>query len=225
MHAAVESPEVVIFDCDGVLVDSERIAVEIDVAVLERVGLKMTKAEVIDRFVGRAASVMDAAIEHHLGHSLSPELQAEFDQLYREAFERDLRPVPGVIDAVAQLDLSTCVASSSTPESLHRKLMHVGLYDTFAGSIFSAVEVRNGKPAPDLFIYAAERMGVIPHRCVVVEDSQYGVQAARAAGMHAFAFASGFVDPEALRGPDTTLFTEMSQLPALIESFANQSPR
>jgi FMN phosphatase YigB (HAD superfamily) len=94
---------------------------------------------------------MDAAIEEHLGRSISPELKAEFDQLYVEAFERDLAPIPGIAQALADLDHLTCVASSSTPDSLRRKLAHVGLYDTFADRIFSAVEVANGKPAPDLF--------------------------------------------------------------------------
>ena len=149
----------VIFDCDGVLVDSERIAVEIDLLVLNRVGLTMTKQDVIDRFVGRSASVMDSAIEEHLGGPVSPELQAEFDHLYVEAFERDLAPVPGIGQALAALTHPTCVASSSTPDSLRRKLTHVGLYDTFAGRIFSAVEVANGKPAPDLFLHAAKCQG------------------------------------------------------------------
>lgn len=206
----------VIFDCDGVLVDSERIAVEIDLVVLERVGLTLTKQDVVDRFVGRSASVMDAAIEEHLGRPVSPELQAEFDQLYVDAFERDLAPVPGIRQALADLNHPTCVASSSTPASLRRKLKRVGLYDTFAGRIFSAVEVADGKPAPDLFLHAAGQIKTPPDRCVVVEDSRYGVQAARAAGMHVFAFATELVDPQSLQGPATTLFSQMSELPSLI---------
>jgi HAD superfamily hydrolase (TIGR01509 family) len=210
-------PDLVIFDCDGVLIDSERIAVEVDLIVLKRAGLSMTKQEVVRRFLGRSTSVMEAAIEAHQGKPLEPEVKAEFEQLYVEAFERDLEPVPGIVDALARLDRPTCVASSSTPESLYRKLTRVGLYDHFAGRIFSAVEVRSGKPAPDLFLFAAERMGADPRRCVVVEDSLYGVQAARAAGMRVLAFASELVDPQSLEGPDTTLFTDMAQLADLIE--------
>ena len=221
MSAPSGRPGLVIFDCDGVLVDSERIAVEIDVAVLARVGLNLSRQQVVERFVGRSASVMEAAIEQHLGDRLTPELQAEFDQLYTDAFARDLEPVTGIRDTLSQLDGPTCVASSSTPESLRRKLTRVGLWDHFAGRVFSAEQVANGKPAPDLFLYAAERMGQSPARCVVVEDSSFGVQAARAAGMHAFAFKTELVDPQTLRGPHTTLFSDMSELPTLIRSHQN----
>ncbi len=209
-------PKLVIFDCDGVLVDSEPIAVRIDLLVLERVGLKLSEAEVIDRFVGRSPAVMRQAIEHHLGHPLEPEVQDEFEQLYIDAFSAELRAVDGVQAALSEIRQVTCVASSSEPPSLERKLRLVGLYERFAGRIFSATEVPNGKPAPDLFLYAADRMGVSPGLCVVVEDSQYGVLAARAAGMHAFAYASGYVDPALLVGPGTTVFTDMRELPRLL---------
>lgn len=209
-------PKLVIFDCDGVLVDSEPIAVRVDLLVLERVGLKLSEAEVIDRFVGRSPAVLRQAIEHHLGHPLEPEVQDEFEQLYIDAFSAELRPVDGVQTALSEIRQATCVASSSEPQSLERKLRLTGLYEDFAGRIFSAAEVPNGKPAPDLFLHAADRMGISPDLCVVVEDSQYGVQAARAAGMHAFAYASGYVDPCLLVGADTTIFTDMRELPRLL---------
>jgi HAD superfamily hydrolase (TIGR01509 family) len=216
MSASNRPPDLVIFDCDGVLVDSEPIAIKLDLALLERVGLKMTEQELIDRFLGRSDSVLQEVIAARLGHPLDAELKEQFDQLHIEALERELKPVPGVIDALARLQRPICVASSSTPESLHRKLTLTGLYERFEGHIFSAVEVPNGKPAPDLFLYAAHQMGVEPDRCVVVEDSVYGVLAARAAGMHVYAYASGLVNPETLRGPETTLFTDMSQLVQLV---------
>jgi HAD superfamily hydrolase (TIGR01509 family) len=216
MSASNRPPDLVIFDCDGVLVDSEPIAIKLDLALLERVGLKMTEQELIDRFLGRSDSVLQEVIAARLGHPLDAELKEQFDRLHIEALERELKPVPGVIDALARLQRPICVASSSTPESLHRKLTLTGLYERFEGHIFSAVEVPNGKPAPDLFLYAAHQMGVEPDRCVVVEDSVYGVLAARAAGMHVYAYASGLVNPETLRGPETTLFTDMSQLVQLV---------
>ncbi len=207
--------ELVIFDCDGVLVDSEPIGVRYDMLMLERVGLVMTEAEVIDRFVGRSGSVLREYIEDELGHPLDRALEDEMRQFYLDALAADLHAVDGVSDALARIDVPMCVASSSEPDSLRWKLRHVGLLDHFGG-IFSAAEVEHGKPAPDLFLYAARRMGVAPDRCAVVEDSQYGVQAARAAGMAVFAYASGFTDSTRLTGDHTTIFTDMRDLPELL---------
>ena len=209
-------PELVILDCDGVLVDSEPIAVAIDLQLLGRVGLTLSRQEVIDRFVGRSAGVMTATIEAHLGAPIGAELAREFDGLYAAAMERDLEPVPGVVEALARVELPVCVASGSYPDSLRRKLTRVGLQERFAGRVFSAAQVAHGKPAPDLFLHAARTLGVVPERCVVVEDSRPGVEAARAAGMHVFAYAGGFVDPATLHGPGTTLFSDMGRLPELL---------
>ncbi len=214
--------ELVTFDCDGVLVDSEPISVQIDMLVLERVGMPMSRAEVIDRFVGRSKAVMLAAIEQHLGEPLSPILDQEFERLYDDAFEEQLRAVDGIDEALAGISYPTCVASSSEPASLRFKLKLVGLYEQFAGRIFSASEVKRGKPAPDLFLYAAERMGARPEACVVIEDSQYGVQAARAAGMDVFAYASGLVDARLLAGERTVLFDDMQALPSMLAARESQ---
>jgi HAD superfamily hydrolase (TIGR01509 family) len=214
--------ELVIFDCDGVLVDSEPISVQVDMLVLERVGMQMSRADVIDRFVGRSKTVMLGAIEQHLGEPLSPTLEREIDQLYAEAFDRELTAVDGVHEALAGISLPTCVASSSEPHSLRHKLELVGLYEQFAGRIFSATEVEHGKPAPDLFLYAAERMGVPPEACLVVEDSQYGVQAAHAARMEVLAYDSRLVDPRLLDGKRTVLFSDMRDLPRLVSTRVSQ---
>ncbi|HEY6397676.1 MAG TPA: HAD family hydrolase [Solirubrobacteraceae bacterium] len=214
--------ELVIFDCDGVLVDSEPISVQIDMLVLERVGMPMSRAEVINRFVGRSPAVMRAAIQQHLGEPLSPVLVQEFERLYENAFEEQLRAVNGIHEALAGISYPTCVASSSEPASLRYKLKLVGLYEQFAGRIFSASEVKRGKPAPDLFVYAAERMGARPEACVVIEDSQYGVQAARAAGMDVFAYASELVDARLLTGERTVLFDDMRALPSMLAAGESQ---
>ncbi len=208
--------ELVIFDCDGVLIDSERLAVPIDGAILNHFGIDIPEAEIIDRFVGRSSSVLPEFIEARLGHPLPAGWDVPFRRLYREAYEAELRPIDGIEAALDQITLPICVASSSEPEPLRSKLELAGLYDRFAGSVFSAAEVRNGKPAPDLFLYAAERMGAEPTRCAVVEDSQYGVQAARAAGMKAFGFAGGLTRAESLEGPVTTVFDDMRDLPRLL---------
>jgi HAD superfamily hydrolase (TIGR01509 family) len=208
--------ELVIFDCDGVLVDSERLAVPIDIAVLAGFGIRMTEAEVIERFMGRSATVMRDAIEVHLGHPLTDEQHARYEQIYADAYEAELTPVDGVVQALDQIRLPTCVASSSEPVGLRRKLELADLLARFDGRIFSAVEVAHGKPAPDLFLHAAQRMGADPARCVVVEDSHHGVEAARAAGMWAFAYAGGLTAAATLEGPRTTVFSDMRRLPALI---------
>jgi HAD superfamily hydrolase (TIGR01509 family) len=214
--------ELVIFDCDGVLVDSERLAVPIDVAMLGDVGIHLTEDEVIEQFVGRSSRVMRDVMETHLGHPLTAERQEGYERLYAEAYETDLAPVDGVEQALDQISGPTCVASSSEPAGLRRKLELTGLLARFEGHIFSADEVANGKPAPDLFLYAAERMGADPAGCVVVEDSRPGVQAARAAGMYAFAYAGGLTRASLLEGAGTTVFTDMRRLPALISQRARR---
>jgi HAD superfamily hydrolase (TIGR01509 family) len=210
------SLELIIFDCDGVLVDSERISVAIDMLVLERMGMPMSRGEVIDRFVGRSPAVMRAAIEQHLGAPLSPSLEQEFERLYADAFDRELTAVDGIHEALSGISQPVCVASSSEPRSLRHKLELVGLYERFAGRIFSATEVRRGKPAPDLFLHAAAKMNTPPEACLVIEDSQYGVQAARAAGMDVFAYDSGLIDTRRLVGERTVVFEDMRALPSMV---------
>jgi HAD superfamily hydrolase (TIGR01509 family) len=206
----------VIFDCDGVLVDTERIAVRIDMIVLAELGWPMTEAEVVERFMGRSDEEMTADIEAHLGHRLPASWEEPFRHLYRQAFEAELEPVAGVVEALDAIAIPTCVASSGTHEKIRFTLGLTGLYERFAGRIFSVSDVARGKPAPDLFLHAADRMGVPPARCAVVEDSRYGVEAARAAGMRAFGYAGGLAPKGALAGPQTIVFEDMRELPDLL---------
>jgi HAD superfamily hydrolase (TIGR01509 family) len=141
----------------------------------------------------------------------------EIEQQYRDAFAAELTPVDGVLEALERIALPSCVASSGTHEHLRYTLSLTGLYDRFAGRIFSAEDVCAGKPAPDLFLHAAAEMGANPVGCVVVEDSRPGVQAARAAGMRALAYAGGLAPAELLEGPDTVVFDDMRELPRLLE--------
>ena len=208
----------VIFDCDGVLVDTERIAVKIDVVVLSRLGWTLTEAEVIDRFMGRTDEEMTREIEAHLGRRLPRDWEEPFRHLYRDAFAAELAPVPGIVDALDAIALPTCVASSGTHEKIRFTLGLTGLNEPFAGRIFSASEVARGKPAPDLFLLAASRMAVSPAACAVVEDSRYGVEAARAAGMRAFGYAGGLAPRRSLEGPHTVVFDDMRELPRLLAS-------
>ncbi len=210
--------DLVIFDCDGVLVDSERISVQIDRRVMAEFGIQISEAEVIERFMGRSEGTMIQAIEAHLGRAVPADWDEGYEAMYRTAFEAELAPVDGVLDALDAITQPTCVASSSQPDGLRYKLELCGLLQRFGDRVFSAAQVKNGKPAPDLFLFAADRLGVNPSRCVVIEDSPYGVQAARAAGMHALAYAAGMVPVRALAGPGTTVFKDMRKLPALLDA-------
>ena len=208
--------ELVVFDCDGVLVDSEVIAVRVDQLVLADLGWRLELDEIVKRFVGRSEAHFIAAIEEQLGIELGADWDRKYDSWYRAAFERGLVAVDGVVEALDGIRLPHCVASSGSHAKMQRTLGQTGLLHRFAGRIFSATEVAHGKPAPDLFLHAARTLGTAPERCAVVEDSAHGVQAARSAGMHVFAYAGGVTPAERLAGPGTTVFHDMRQLPALI---------
>ncbi|MDQ0757188.1 HAD family phosphatase [Arthrobacter sp. B3I4] len=214
--AAPEPFELVLFDCDGVLVDSEKISVRVDQRVLADLGWELELEEIVQRFVGRSEANFIAAVEHQLGIELAEGWDRRYEPWYRDAFERGLTAVDGVEEALDRLGLPHCVASSGSHEKMQRTLGQTGLFHRFAGRIFSATEVARGKPAPDLFLHAAGTLRTDPGRCAVVEDSAYGVQAARAAGMHAFAYAGGVTPAERLAGPGTTVFFDMRELPELI---------
>jgi HAD superfamily hydrolase (TIGR01509 family) len=208
--------ELVIFDCDGVLVDSERIAVRLEVALGAELGWPLTEGEVVDRFIGRSHTVIREQVAAQLGEDTAAIWSQRFEQLHREAVDAGLAPVDGLPEALDALTLPTCVASNGSHEKMQHTLGRTGLYERFEGRIYSASEVSRGKPAPDLFLHAARQMGADPGACVVVEDSQPGVHAARAAGMRAFGYAGGLTPAERLEGPATMVFYDMRKLPALI---------
>ncbi|WP_406202783.1 HAD family hydrolase [Kitasatospora sp. NBC_01560] len=208
--------ELVIFDCDGVLVDSERIAMRVQVALGAELGWPLTEEEVVALFIGRSQASITAQISERLGAGTAAVWWERFEQLHREAVDNGLEAVDGLPEALAAIDLPVCVASSGSHEKMRHTLGRTGLYERFAGRIHSATEVARGKPAPDLFLYAAERMGVDPAACAVVEDSRPGVEAARAAGMRAFGYAGGLTTAELLEGPDTVVFDDMRKLPGLL---------
>ncbi|MEV7547200.1 HAD family hydrolase [Streptomyces sp. NPDC089915] len=208
--------ELVIFDCDGVLVDSERIAVRVQVALGARLGWPLTEDEVVDRFIGRSHTAIREQVAERLGEETAAVWAEGFEELHREAVDAGLAPVDGLPEALDALTLPTCVASSGSHDKMRHTLGRTGLYERFAGRIHSASEVAHGKPAPDLFLHAARRMGVDPAACVVVEDSRPGVLAARAAGMRSLGYAGGLTPARLLEGPGTTVFHDMRELPALI---------
>ncbi|HTO01581.1 MAG TPA: HAD family hydrolase [Microthrixaceae bacterium] len=209
--------DLVIFDCDGVLVDSERLAVRVEAELITSLGWELTESDVLERFVGRSDSYMLAQIEVALGRRLP-----EWDELYQsrlhEAFMSELTAVDGIAEALEQLTIPDCVASSGTHDKMRLTLGHTGLFAHFDGRIHSATEVGNGKPAPDLFLHAAAHYNVDPRNCVVVEDSRSGVEAARAAGMRSLGYSGGLTPPSWLEGPSTLVFDDMADLVILIES-------
>ena len=185
------APDLIIFDCDGVLVDSEVLAVKALKQVLGEAGVPATEA-MIGRCFGMKQADILARIAHETGVAIPSDVPARVWPATRSWFERALTAMPGVERFLVALgDRPRCVASSSSPERIRMSLALTGLDRFFGANIFSAQQVARGKPAPDLFLFAAERMKTDPERAVVIEDSLYGVQGARAAGMRAFGFLGG----------------------------------
>ena len=180
----------VIFDCDGVLVDSEALACQVDADLLTELGIPYTRDEIIRQFVGVSLKDMITRIERDRGCTLPADFGETLNRTLYARFESELQPIPGVREAILALPHRRCVASSSLPERIAFSLRLTGLDDLFE-HIFSASEVARGKPAPDLFLHAAARMEMPPAQCLVIEDSTAGVQAARAAGMNVIGFAGG----------------------------------
>lgn len=184
-------PALVIFDCDGVLVDSEPISLACLTGALNRIGVPIDLATVRTRFAGTSmASIMDH-IAQDFGVVAPDGFVAAVKTETLRAFDAELRAMAGSAEMISGLDLPACVASSSDPVRLRHSLGITGLLPLFDGRIFSSVEVPRGKPFPDLFLHAAARMGATPSSCLVVEDSVPGVTAARAAGMTVIGFTGG----------------------------------
>ncbi len=182
--------DLVIFDCDGVLIDSELLSVRADLACLAEDGIAVSADEIVERYTGISMAGMLADLEARHGRTL-PDFARRHQRRLEAIFEAELRAIPGVAAVLDSLQGKVCVASSGSPERLRHALSLVGLFARLHPNIFSASEVARGKPAPDLFLYAAQRMGVVSHRVVVVEDSLPGVAAAVAAGMTAIGFTGG----------------------------------
>jgi HAD superfamily hydrolase (TIGR01509 family) len=208
--------DLIIFDCDGVLVDSEPISNRVFTAALRELGFDWSYEQVCARFIGLSMTRCTELIEEDLGRSVPERF---LDELQRRTFEmfrtEGLAAVRGVSEMLDRLDMPFCVASSGEPEKMQTTLGLTGLLPRFTGRMFSAQQVRRGKPAPDLFLFAAESCGVAPERCVVVEDSVPGVRAAVTARMTVFGYAERS-DHAALAASGAVVFDSMTDLPALI---------
>lgn len=217
--------DLIIFDCDGVLVDSEVISCRVHAEVLTRHGYPITADEVFTRFLGRSALAASREVEAELGRALPDDFDAQLKAALFDEFAVSLQAVPHVAEALAAIATPVCVASSGTPDKIRTSLTYTGLLPHLAPHIFSATQVAHGKPAPDLFLFAAARIGAAPGRCLVIEDSVPGITAARAAGMTAFGFSggshcrAGHAETLIAAGAKTG-FDDMRQLPEMIRKIA-----
>lgn len=207
--------DLIIFDSDGVLVDSEPVSNRIFAEYLNEIGLPITYEECVQRFVGRSMISCIDIIENQLGHRVPESFGDDILARTLDAFRSELQPTPGVLDALQRINVSICVASSGAPTKLQTALTVTGLIDRFNEKLFTASQVQRGKPFPDLFLYAADAMGASPARCAVVEDALVGVQAGLAAGMTVFGFAPDG-DASALAAAGAHVFTRMDELPTLL---------
>jgi HAD superfamily hydrolase (TIGR01509 family) len=207
--------DLVIFDNDGVLVDSEWHANGILADLLCEAGLPSTREGCIAEYMGSSMGRVREIAERRLGRALPADLEDRYHDRLFEAFRTRLTAVPGVTEALGDIATPTCVASSGTHERIRLALTTTGLLPRFEGRIFSAQDVAHGKPAPDLFLHAAASFGIRPDRCAVVEDSPLGVEAANRAGMTAFGFAR-MTPADRLRDAAGGVFTSMDQLPRLL---------
>lgn len=206
--------DAVVFDCDGVLVDSEVLSSQVSRRILADLGWDVDLHTLMETYTGCSAEFFRAAVERNTGRRLAPDWLQPYRPWFEEAFRKELREVAGISAALDSLDVPTAVASNSDHERIRLSLELVGLLPRFEGRISSARDVPRGKPAPDVYLHAADMLKVLPERCIAVEDSAFGIEAARSAGMRVLAYQVGptHVD-EKLR---TTVFRRMSILPYLI---------
>lgn len=218
--------ELVLFDCDGVLVDSETIICRIEADELTRIGFAITPQELATRFLGVSAATTYAEVERELGRPLPESFGACVEARVFKAFKRELRHISGVPEALVAIAQPVCVTSSASLDRIRLCLSLTGLHLYFAENLFSTDMVARSKPAPDVFLYAAELMGFAPSACLVIEDSVAGVEGARAAGMRAFGFTGGAhctpgMESRLRDAGASLIFADMHRLPGLISACAS----
>jgi HAD superfamily hydrolase (TIGR01509 family) len=219
----VPTVTLLIYDCDGVLVDSEPIASAAMAELMTGLGHKMTAADAVRAFGGRSRDDVLRRAEQMLGRPIPDDAGAAAGRALMARFRRELKPVPGAAAAVAALPFPRCVASSSTPERIALCLAVTGLAPLFGTNVFSAAQVANGKPAPDLFRFAAQAMGA--SHAIVIEDTALGIEAARRAGMAAIGFvgashADADLRAELVAAGADSVVAAMAGLPAAIRTLA-----
>lgn len=196
--------DLIIFDCDGVLIDSEGLSARVLIGALARHGIALDLDYFCVNFVGRSFPTVAQDIREKWDVTLPPGFESDYRRELLGVFERELRPTQGLVALLDRLSTRACVATSSSPERVSNSLRMTGLAPYFDGVVFTASEVARGKPAPDLFLHAAARMGVDPALCLVIEDSVPGVRAALAARMRVLRYTGGVhLRGRTLKHPDT----------------------
>ena len=222
-HPFPERHMLIIFDCDGVVVDSMHLHTEVESEAYHAVGIDISPRELALRFSGVGDAEVYRILSQETGRAVTPDIAVEIERRKKEVFRRRLKPVAGFREALTAIDNTPrCIASGTGVDLLHYSLGIVELYDLFVPHIYSAEMVLRGKPFPDLFLHAANEMGHAPENCVVIEDGIAGVQGGRAAGMRVFGFIGGSHCDEGhtdrLKAAGAELvFSDMRDLPALIE--------
>jgi len=218
------SAGLVIFDCDGVLVDSEPIANRVLAEQLRKTGVSIPESEVMRRFVGKTRGQCLALAAEILGHALPERFGAQWDAALFDALRKEVRPAPGVPELLRVLSIPYCVASNGMPDRVRVTLESAGLLRHFDGRIFTSADVAHPKPAPDLFLHAAASLKTAAAECVVVEDTPTGVNAGHAAGMRVLGYIGNSTsDADALEAAGAAMvFNDMRELPALLRATAKQ---
>jgi len=209
--------ELVIFDCDGVLVDSERITNQVFAEMLNALGLHFTLEDMFEQFVGHSMAYCLEKISVNLGKALPEDFVASYRTRTTAALTANLVAVPGIEEALDQITLPYCVASNGDHEKMRTTLGLTGLWPRFEGKVFSGTEVKNPKPAPDIFLYAASKYSVAPGSCVVVEDTPTGVLAGIAAGMTVIGYAALTPEHRLRSAGAHYLIDNMNELPKLLQ--------
>lgn len=207
--------QLLIFDCDGVLVDSELLSNRVLAEMANELGLPLTAEEALVLFKGCKFADCLATVAKQLGRPLPEDFLPAFRARSFEAFRSQLQPIPGIHQALEQLSYPMCVASSGPPEKISLALSVVGLLSRFQEHIFSSYEIQSWKPEPDLFLHAAAAFGISPQSCAVIEDSTLGVRAGIAAGMTVFAYTTHGEAAE-FEELGATVFHRMEELPGLL---------
>lgn len=212
--------KLVIFDCDGVIADSEAISADVLLDQLAELGLVLTTTDVRRNFLGRSFATVAQIIRDYHSLPLPDDFESEYRRRLLVRFETELKPTPGFIETFRNLKHPSCVATSSSPPRVKKSLQLLGIDEDFGTNVFTSSQVSRGKPAPDLFLFAAEKMGVLPSEVLVIEDSLPGIAAAKQAKMHVLGFRGGahLQNVPNFNPPDIRSFDNWAEFPQLLKA-------